>query len=113
MTSSQNLWVKFARFPPVLVRLLARNGSGGWSEDGDLIGLLSLAEIKRLSYSTSWDEITVRQMQLFLGACGIDFADSNQMRILNQYLTNRPKFAHITSDYGKELLLIYVNHLRR
>lgn len=61
-------------------------------------GGLSLADIKRLSYATSWDDVTVATMKAFCLACGVDFACRETMRSLNRYLSRTPKFLHLTRD---------------
>lgn len=67
------------RYPPILVRLLAvrgnrRRGSLSWAmTDQQIAGAsgLPMSEIKRLSYSTTWNDIPVATMLRFLAACNV------------------------------------------
>lgn len=114
-----NLWKKLERFPPVLVRLLAKNEDGTWMSDEDIWAAsgqeLMWSDIKRLSYLTRWDDVTNRLTRLFSTTCRVDFANREQMRNAGRYLKD-PKFAHLKNDRNfpeaKTMLKIYLQTLR-
>lgn len=111
-----NLRHKIDRYPPVLVRLLARHGNGDAMSDQDLVGdHLSLAEVKRLSYLDSWDDVTVDLLFRFVTACGVDFTDPERLKVLNRYLKN-PKFDHLRRHAQwpefRSMLAVYAATLR-
>ncbi len=92
MSNSHSIWVKLDRYPPVLVRLLA---TAPWDRryimSDELIrrrsgGLLTLADIKRLSYAPNWEGIPVDKMRAFVLACNVDFSNRARMRTLNRSL---------------------------
>lgn len=96
MTPTHSIWVKLDRFPPVLVRLLATEGAQVLSDDTIVTRSgLPLAEVKRLSYMRSWDDVPVGTMRRFCRACGVDFADARRMKVLTRYLSRRPKWVHL------------------
>lgn len=71
---------KLNRFPPIACRLLARrkHRQGGGvvavtDEELAAKSQLSMARIKAISWSLSWDEISCADMLAFTKACGIDF----------------------------------------
>lgn len=99
MKQSHSIWVKLERFPPVLVRLLAKDANGELLPDHEIVllskGELSLADVRHLSYLPCWDEVPVAKMKNFCLACGVDFADRETMRTLTRYISKRPKFQHL------------------
>lgn len=111
-----NIWKKLEKYPPVLVRLLAKNEDGTAMSDGDVVRvsgyLLNIAEVRRLSYLTIWDNVAIADMRRFCIACGVDFGNRNRMRTLNRYLKDA-KFSHLTrhKDFPafKEMLKVYLN----
>lgn len=111
---SNSIWSKLDRFPPALVRLLAKHSNGTAMTDANLVfdSGLRLADVKRLSFLTSWDDVPVRDMECFVKACGVDFANREQMRNANRYITKDPKFSHLRRDKNfpafKEMLLVYL-----
>ena len=86
------LWQKLDRFSPMTCRLLARrpNGSGRpvAMSDADICGAakLTLAQVKRISWSESWGEIPVGEMQAFMSACGVDVGSRQCVRRLGHYM---------------------------
>lgn len=120
MLNSHSIWVKLNRYPPVLVRLLAKADAVTTLTDSAIQerskGLLSLADIKRFSYATSWDDVPVAKMKAFVQACGVDFACRETMRTLNRYLSRDPQFIHLTRDPRfseyKDMLREFYRHER-
>ena len=113
-----NLWHKVQKFPPVLVRLLARKPCGTAMSDIDIVnrsgGRLLLADVRRLGYLTSWDDVSVRNLRDFTYACRVDIADPAQLKNLNRYVKN-PKFGHLQrhADWVqfREMLRVYAESL--
>lgn len=100
--NSYSLWTKIDRFPPALVRLLATSPRDRTHllTDEEILrrapsGRLQLADIKRLSYASSWDDVPVRLMHEFCLACDVDFADPVRMKVLTRYLSRGPKWVHL------------------
>lgn len=121
--TSQSVWLKLERFPPVLVRLLARTPSEDTSypramtdEEIAVRGNLSVSSVAALSRLTTWDDVTVRQFKAFTLACGVDFADRDVMRRLTRYISKTPSFGYLRRDEEwpkyRELMKLFVNHER-
>jgi hypothetical protein len=115
------IWKKLKQFPPVLVRLMGRDHRGNALTEQQIVaasnGTLTLADIRRLSLLTSWDEVSVRQLESLTKACGIDFANRAHVRNANRYL-KRGRFDYLKRDaaswpYFQELLATYAEHLRK
>lgn len=116
--NSHSIWTKLDRYPPVLVRLLARTRSGRIMSDDEILDraatlgftYLDKSAIVSLTYARSWDWASVREMREFCLSCGVDFANAAKMRSLNRYLRNHPKFAHVkrglTPEQYRELFMI-------
>ena len=115
-----SLYQKLDRFPPVLVRLLAKNPDGSAMTDNQIatktIHYLSIADVKRLSFLTSWDQVVISQMLGFCQACGVDFSNREQMRNANRYLKD-PKFVHLKNSPEfpafKLMLKTYLDSIRK
>lgn len=104
MTNSHSIWVKLDRFPPILVRLLATRPPqyDQLMSDDEIVRRasrddvkLTLSEVKRLSWSPSWDGVPVGTMRAFCIGCDIDFADRDRMRTLTRYIGKSPKWRHL------------------
>jgi hypothetical protein len=97
------LFQKLDRFPPVVIRLLAKHKGAAMSDkeiEGDAARRgaryhLALPEIKRLSYLTSWDQVTIGTTRAFLHACNCNLEDRDTFRNLSRYLLQDPKFTHL------------------
>lgn len=89
-------WEKLDRYPPVLVRLLARTAGGEAMTDAQIAYLseLSIAEIRRLSFLTSWDDVKVDHVRRFMRGCNIDLTDRDDVRNANRYL-KRGRFEYL------------------
>jgi len=116
VSTPHSIWAKLDRFPPVLVRLLAKNADGSAMTDAQIVNAansrVSLADVKRLSFTTDWDDaVSVRHCRNFVKACGVDFANREQMRNANRYISKDPKFLHLRRDKNfpafKEMLRVY------
>ena len=95
------LWQKLTRFSPITVRLLARrpNGSGrpAAMSDTDICAYsgLTLAQVKHISWSESWDQIPVGEMRAFVTACGVDIGSRDAVRLLGNYMRRGLPFSYL------------------
>lgn len=113
------IWKKLQNFPPVLVRLLAKDGRTAMS-DRQIVdasgGALTLADVKRLSLLDSWDDVSVRHMREFTMACRVELSNREDWRNAYRYM-KRPKFEHLRTHqewpYFRELLAVYAETLKR
>lgn len=109
-------WDKLDRFPPVLVRLLAREGGEALTDRQIAVTSgLPLAEVLRLGHLTSWDDVTAHVMRRFLIGCEVDLEDRATFRNLNRYMKD-PKFDHLRRHKSwpqfKTMLALYAETLR-
>jgi hypothetical protein len=88
---------KLDRFPPLVVRLLARTSrsEGGQralttAEIAARSGL-SISEVKTLSTFTTWTDVSIGTMQAYLKGCGADLDNRDWLR------KNAAYMAHIRS----------------
>lgn len=84
----ETFWTRINRFPPILVRLLARHPRGEpmtTLEIADRSGL-SPFQVEALSQSTDWSTIDLPTAQKFLCACRIDLTNTVQMKRVKVYL---------------------------
>jgi hypothetical protein len=84
---------KLERFPPVVVRLLARTGRAGSvvaisDDDVARFGGLARREVVHLSKLTSWDHIEIATFLGFLKGCRADFDDRDWLRKNTAYMRN-------------------------
>lgn len=100
-------------FPPILVRLLARDGKYGKAMTSERIAEranMLVWDIEALAHSTDWSRVQFGYMTRFLGACNFDFDDTEQMRRVFDYLRKNPNLTHIRKselwdDYYKPMLI--------
>lgn len=92
-------WQKTRRFPPALVRILARHRRGKLITDEVIAkrSLLTLNEVRLLGASMEW-EVTVGAMERYLQACEIDFENRKQMQRICAYLRKSPRWLHLRND---------------
>lgn len=114
-----NLWKKFDRFPPVLVRLLARWPDGQMLTDQVIAGAAGMddAEVHWLGCQPDWREIPVDEARRFLQACNCDLADPVVYKNLTRYLRRYGKFDHLRRDdewpRWQRLLRVYAETLKK
>ena len=86
--ATSSFWLRAMRYPPCLVRLLARHPHGDPLSDGEIAQRsgLSRYQVGVIASSVSWDEITLGDMRRFLNGCGIDFCDAYCMKKVSVYL---------------------------
>lgn len=111
-TPRADLWKILTDFPPPKVRLLAKLPGGGRSvlaiSDTELAisSGLTLSRVREISYSTTWDGISLGEMKAFFTACYFDptlaahrnrvteyyrVCTKRQTKVF-QYLRNHPKW---------------------
>lgn len=87
------------RYPPILIRLLTTRGKQAdkWvptdRQIADASGL-SMAAVKRVSYSTSWDDIPMALARAFLMGCDIDLEKRRCFRRL-EWMRRNGSFSHL------------------
>lgn len=88
----KSFWTRCERFPPLLCRLLARDGSYGPPltsiELAQRTGL-SEFEILTLSDQVDWRGVDIYTMRKFTEACGLDFTDRVAMKRVHTYLKGK------------------------
>lgn len=72
---------RLAKYPPCLIRLLARNPNGSAMSNGDLA---SRGCRHFFDYATTWEGIPIDQADAYLRACGADPLDTNWCRRVNR-----------------------------
>jgi hypothetical protein len=112
-----SIWDKLAEFPPVLVRLIAKDGRQAMTDVeivASSLGKLSLADVRKLSLLTTWDQVTIRETRAFLIACNVNLADRSSWRNTHRYVKNA-RFQHLRQHrewpWFRELLAVYAEHL--
>ena len=85
-----SFWARCAKYPPVLVRLLARHCKGGRSlsnaEVAERSGRLSAFDVAMISRLKAWNVVELGDMRAFLNGCGIDFCSRKDMKRVENYL---------------------------
>lgn len=93
-------WKRVRRFPPILVRLLARQKYGpplSLEEIAARSGL-PIGTVMALSMSTTWEGFDVFTLHSFTVACGLDFTNREQMNRAEDYLRKDPSFRYLRSS---------------
>lgn len=87
---------KILNLPPIAIRLLARRVTVGShivaltdAEIAQRSGL-SAADVKMLSWTVSWDDVTVSKMMKFTRACGVDFENRRSVASAIKLLKTSP-----------------------
>lgn len=109
MPKRLNFRQRMLRYPPVLVRLLTVRGDR-WHRwvptDRQLVESsgLTMAEVKFIGYSLTWDEVSERRRYLFMRACDIDLEETRCFRRL-EWMRVHGGFSHLRkSDQWPEYL---------
>lgn len=114
MTS--NFFKRANRFPPVIVRMLARvpRGRPLTSLEISQASGIPVARVDSISRSKSWAGIDIYEMQSFCNACSVDFASRVSMKRVDTYIRGArvdgkrvpPSFAYLrkSPDWEKEYL---------
>lgn len=95
-----SFWKLCERFPPCLVRMLARYPRGPLLTDAQIAerGQLPAGTVRVLSGHLDWDYVDISVMRRFLAGCGIDFENRIRMKRLAEYLARNPKLIYLRND---------------
>lgn len=118
---------RIERFPPILIRLLARNPRGGpltTMEIAERSGLLPM-QVETLSFSTSWGGVDIPTYRAYTRACNLDLMNPVQAKRNEVYLNGHiyngvrqpPQFLYLKRDknwetYYKPLMARYIESIR-
>jgi hypothetical protein len=95
---TRNFWHYLDTFPPILIRLLARDRYKRQPLGAEEIVArsgLSWVEVERLSWATSWKDVDVLSMRKFLTACNVDFCNRAQAHRIDSYLRSSPTWKYL------------------
>ena len=113
-------WEMFDKFPPPLVRCLARRKVAGShivalsDQEIAMSADLSLDKIKEISQSLTWDDITIEEAQKFCSACNFDVFNSLDRNRAGAYLRKGAKFLYLrTSPYWVDTFLPLIKLMRK
>lgn len=126
-TTRQVFERRLKRFPPILVRLLARDEHGKpmtTRQIADKCGRTALS-VAVMSESLDWNGITINTFLRFCDACNVDLLDPKDAHRQELYLTGKvinglrhsPRFRHLRKDpnwedYYKPLMQRYIESLK-
>lgn len=78
---------RLAKYPPCLIRLLARSATGIALTDQALVDRgCPLPVVKALSYQTEWGSASLWDVDRFLSACGADPLNTKWVRNTNRLI---------------------------
>lgn len=112
-----NFWQKLEKYPPVLVRLLARTPDGHALTDEQISATIDPALVAWLSVKTNWNDVPIQHIKGFLFACRADLTDHRWVRLNNRYTSanSKAKFTHLVNSPDwpayRKLLAIYAKYL--
>lgn len=108
------------RYPPILVRLLARRGRGRetwYPDDASLAAVcgLSIARFKFIEWSTDWRDITNGDRRAYFMGCDVNLENRATLKRL-EYMRVRGNFTwlHKSPLWGpqfREMVEVYVESL--
>jgi len=94
---------KLDRLPPYVVRILARK-NGILISDADILKMTGWRrrQLRRVSWATSWKDVTVGEVDAFLKACGMSWSQQRRQRYRLRQLvsTNLYSMRHLRYRYG-------------
>lgn len=89
--AKQNFWKLIGEYPPPQVRLFAKTPGGGRTasaisdEELAIATGITLARIREINYSPTWDGVTLSEMKAYFVACNFDPTNSVHRRRVEQY----------------------------
>lgn len=102
-----NFFQTAERYPPVLVRILARK-KGRAMTSGEIANAtfdhgtrLSHFEVEAISKQINWNGVSFDAVKSFLLACNLDFTSRADINRIETYLRkngHKPSFRYLTSD---------------
>jgi len=112
-------WDMFGKYPPPLVRCLARRRLAGShvvamsDEEVALRAEIPVNRIKEISNSTDWADIPVYEAEGFCKACNFDIFSSADRNRAGAYLRKGAKFLYLrTSPHWKTTFLPLIKLMR-
>ena len=112
-------WDMFQKFPPPLVRCLARRKVAGShivalsDEEIAMTADLSLDKGKEISQSITWDGLSVKDAKNFCKACNFDIFNSLDRNRAGAYLRKGAKFLYLrSSPYWGDTFLPLIKLMR-
>jgi hypothetical protein len=116
-----SLPAKLDRFPPVVIRLLARSVEGPRVRaltDAEIAHRsgLSAGEIRLLSQLTSWEEVTLGHLLAFTRGCGANLDDRDWLRKNAAYMASirgAPRYLRKSPDWERvfqPLIRTWIRH---
>lgn len=113
-------WDKCEKYPPALIRMLARWPRGDLKTDEEIADGSGLDKrmVNLISHQLDWTGIDVIIMRAFMVGCGIDFEDRAKMKQVGEYWKRNPKLLHLKRDpewrtrwdpLRKKVALIFAN----
>ena len=124
---TDQFWKRIERFPPILLRLLARHPHGQPLTGQEIAKNSGLTDwqVNSLSWSTTWEGVDIYQLRNFMIGCGVDLTNSRQMKRIEVYLRGRmqngqripPQFTYLKrhpwwSEYYQPLMRSYMETLK-
>lgn len=105
-------WGILTEFPPPLVRLLAKEQVANkhiraLSDREVAIGAeMPLEQVRKISRSRSWENISIGQLRRFCEGCNFDPFDYRDRNRVRAYSRNAPKFSYLkASPYWSDTFL--------
>jgi hypothetical protein len=119
----QLFWDRIDRYPPILLRLLARIPRSRPLETFEIASRSGLSEstVEAIGQQTDWRGVDIPTARAFMTGVGIDLSDRSDCRRIRVYLKSAPKtpanrFPYLKrsekwESYFLPLLKKFVNHL--
>lgn len=112
-------WTKATMLPPIMIRLLAKEGPKPLTTEqiAERSGL-SPERITSISWLTTWGGVDIVEMEKFLKACDRDFMNYRSWKAIQNYIKNPAatfKFLQLGEEYEallKPLSEKYARHLQ-
>src|SRR5688572_19186637 len=110
---------RLERFPPILLRLLARERRGRPLTVNEIAARagLPVSEVVEMSHLLSWHHVTMAKFLGFCDGCRIDLLDRSCVRRIEDYLRKGPKFKYLRTNQEwksvyKPMLIEYRESIR-
>lgn len=99
-------WKNAERFPPILVRLLARHKYGKPLSALEIseasLGSVTPAQVEAISQCTQWGSIRMVEAAGFMRGCGLDLCNRQQLKKAEAYLRKNPNFRYLRESQDWE-----------
>lgn len=93
---SRFFWATLDRYPPILLRLLAKASHSKPLSSLDISELSGLSPVRvdALSQTLSWDDVPLSEFKAFQIGCKIDLNNPNQLRRVQTYTNGKMCYGH-------------------